>query len=70
VTVEANRTKHLDDLALLGSMLTAADLRGANLSKGERRYLTRALPAANQHPTAGELPGALDGLARLQRLVT
>lgn len=69
VTVASNRAKHLDDIALLSSMLTAPDLRNAELSKGERRYLAAALPHAREHPATGEIPGAADGLSRLERLL-
>lgn len=69
VTVEANRDKHLDDMALLASMLAARDLRGAELSKGERRYLTGALPHAREHPAIDDIPGAADGLDRLALLL-
>ena len=69
VTVEANRDKHLDDMALLASMLAARDLRGAELSKGERRYLAGALPHAREHPAIDDIPGAADGLDRLALLL-
>lgn len=69
VTVEANRDKHLDDMALLASMLAARDLRGAELSKGERRSLAGALPHAREHPAIDDIPGAADGLDRLALLL-
>lgn len=69
VTVDTNRARHLDDLALLSSMLTARHLREANLSHGERRYLAGALPDAQLHHVSADIPGAAEGLARLQRLL-
>lgn len=69
VTVDARRGRHLDDLALLSSMLTARDLRGEALSVGERRYLMGAVPRAREHPASDEIPGATEGLMRLQQLL-
>ncbi|UAL30574.1 hypothetical protein K8W59_03355 [Nocardioides rotundus] len=69
ITGVTNRSKHLDDIALLSSMLSARDLRDAELTKGERRYLRAALPSAHAHPVTAEILGASEGIRRLQRLV-
>ncbi|PJJ57478.1 hypothetical protein CLV56_1710 [Mumia flava] len=61
--------RHLDDIALLASMLTARDLRGADLAAGEIRYLRDAVPAAQAHLAASMIDGAADGLARLTRVI-
>lgn len=51
---------------MLASMLSANDLRGASLTRGEWRYLTRMLAATLDDPVALELsPDVRNGLARL-----
>jgi hypothetical protein len=69
VTVESNREKHLDDIALLASMLSARDLRRAGLAKSERRYLRGALPDARTHYAVPRMDGAAEGLDRLASLL-
>lgn len=68
ITVDPHRERHLDDLALLASMLTARDLRGVELSKGEVKYVREAAPAARDHLAATVIDGAIDGLTRLARV--
>jgi len=68
VGLDLFRARHLDDLALLASMLTRSDLQEANINKGERKYLTAAISAAERHPATDEIEGATAGLARLATL--
>ncbi|WP_370617232.1 hypothetical protein [Mumia sp. Pv 4-285] len=69
ITVDPARERHLDDIALLASMLTARDLRGAELSNGEAKYVREAVPVAQNHLATTMIDGAPDGLARLSRTV-
>lgn len=65
-TVGDGKDRHRQDFAVLASMLAASDLRGANLTRGERKYLTRMQAATLGDPVALELmPEARNGLARL-----
>lgn len=70
VTVDIGRARHLGDLALLASMLTARDLRDIGLVKGEKRYLCPAVEAARTSVYADQIDGAADGLTRLQSLMS
>lgn len=70
-TVGDGRDRHRQDFAMLASMLGANDLRGANLTRGEQKYLTRMLDATLGDPTALEVsPEAANGLARLASILT
>lgn len=69
-TVGDGRDRHRQDFAVLASLLAADDLRGADLTRGERRYLTRMLAATLDDPVALELsPDVRNGLARLGRIL-
>jgi len=70
-TVGDGRDRHRQDFAVLASLLAAADLRGADLTRGEQRYLTRMLAATLDDPVALELsPDVRSGLARLGTILT
>lgn len=70
-TVGDGKDRHRQDFAVLASMLRANDLRGASLTRGERRYLTRMLAATLDDPVALELsPDVINGLARLGSILT
>lgn len=70
-TVGDGRDRHRQDFAVLASMLGANDLRGANLTTGERKYLVRMLAATLDDPVALELsPDVRNGLARLGSMLT
>lgn len=70
-TVGGGKGRHRQDFAVLASMLAANDLRGANLTRGERKYLTRMLAATFDDPVALELsPDVRNGLARLGSILT
>jgi len=65
-TVGGGKDRHRQDFAVLASMLAASDLRGANLTRGERKYLTQMQAATLGDPVALELmPDARNGLTRL-----
>lgn len=69
-SVAGGRDRHRQDFAMLASMLRADDLRDADLTKGERRYLTRMLAATRDDPVALEIsPDARNGLARLETIL-
>lgn len=70
ITSDRGRTRHLDDLALLVSMLRGSDLRDLALSRSERRYLRPALTALRELPKLGDFPGSVQGLQRLERLLS
>lgn len=70
-TVGGGKDRHRQDFAVLACMLGAGDLRDANLTKGERKYLTRMHAATLGDPVALELsPDARNGLRRLGRILT
>ena len=70
-TVGDGKDRHRQDFAMLASMLRANDLRDADLTRGERKYLTRMLDATLGDPTALEVsPDAANGLARLGSILT
>lgn len=64
-TLDALRERHLSDFATLASLLTARDLRNADLSKSERAYLRKAVTDGRGYDRLGEIAGAADGLKRL-----
>lgn len=69
-TVGGGNDRHRQDFAVLASMLRANDLRDANLTTGERKYLTRMLAATLDDPVALDLaPDVRNGLARLGRIL-
>ena len=56
---------------MLASMLRADDLRDADLTRGERKYLTRMLAATREDPVALEIsPDTRNGLARLETILS
>lgn len=69
MTLDRHRARHLDDICVLSAMLTARDLRGVELSKGERDYLKPAVMMAQEYGRIGEIDGAPDGLARILRVI-
>lgn len=70
-TVGDGKDRHRQDFAVLASMLAANDLRGANLTKSEMKYLTRMLAATLDDPVALELsPDVSNGLARLGSILS
>lgn len=69
-TVGDGKDRHRNDFAMLASMLTASDLRDANVSKRERKYLTAMLAAVVDDPIATEVsPDARNGLERRSRIL-
>jgi hypothetical protein len=69
-TVGGGRDRHRQDFAVLASLLAADDLRVADLTKGERKYLVPMLAATLDDPIALELsPDIRNGLARLGRIL-
>lgn len=65
-TVGDGRDRHRQDFAVLASLLSAKDLRGADLTKGEQKYLVRMLGVTLADPVALELsPDVRNGLERL-----
>lgn len=70
-TVGDGKDRHRQDFAVLASLLGANDLRGANLTRGEKKYLTRMLAATLDDPVALELsPDVRNGLARLGSILS
>lgn len=70
-TVGDGRDRHRQDFAVLASLIVADDLRDADLTRGERRYLTRMVATTLDDPVALELsPDIRNGLARLGTILT
>jgi hypothetical protein len=68
-TMDVRRERHVDDFCTLVSMVTARDLRNADLSKKEGLYLRKAIEVALTTDRLREIDGAADGLNRLSRVV-
>ncbi len=69
-SVADGRDRHRQDFAMLAAMLRADDLRDADLTRGERRYLTRMLAATRDDAVALEIsPDTRNGLARLETIL-
>jgi hypothetical protein len=65
-TVGPGRDRHCDDFAVLVAMLGASDLRGLELSKGERKSLRKMIEVARENDRAMRLVPEVE--SRLQRL--
>lgn len=64
------RDRHCDDFAVLAAMLGAADLRGIDLTKGERRSLRRMIEVTRKNYRAMSVaPGVAPRLDRLGEFV-
>jgi hypothetical protein len=69
-TVGPGRERHCDDFAILTAMLAAVDLRGLELTKGERRSLRTMVGLTRQnHRAVGIHPDVGSRLARLERFL-
>jgi hypothetical protein len=69
-TVGGGKDRHRQDFAVLASLLVGEDLRGADLTTGERKYLTRMLAATLDDPVALQLSSDVKtGLARLESIL-
>ena len=67
VVNDSLRRRHLEDLAALAALIRISDHVGDGLTKRENSKLFMAHQAATEDPIASNLPGAAEGLARLQQ---
>lgn len=65
VTNDPMRQRHLQDLAVLSTMIRISDQVGHDLNKAERSKLFMAQRAAVADPLASSVDGAVEGLQRL-----
>lgn len=63
------RRRHLEDLAILSTLIRISDHVGEGLNRKENSKMFTAYSAALQHPGALNTPRAAEGLARLAQAV-
>ncbi|WP_152815604.1 hypothetical protein [Georgenia subflava] len=67
ILVDHARERHQIDFATLASLLQIADLRSAELTKLDRRYLGNMIFRVTQDKTDSAVPGATRGINMLRR---
>lgn len=69
-TSDSHRERHCDDFAVLASLLAAADMKGLDLSRGERKSLRAMIELTRANPRAMSLvPDVADRLERLRLVI-
>ncbi|CAN5163865.1 hypothetical protein BH09ACT10_BH09ACT10_11110 [soil metagenome] len=69
ITSDSFKGRHLLDFAMLASMVSRQDFED-EFSKSDKKYLRNAIPAVLADPRAVTIPGAADGIKRIETVMT